>query len=132
MTAPRSTTSTSPTTLPEPAVRVAVATRGTGLVDTHFGHARHFHIYEVTRSRAQFVEVRPVAAYCHGSDNSPGDLSAILDSLSDCQAAMVSRIGTHPGDRLRDAGIEPVQVYDTIETALFTYYDRWRSSEPEA
>lgn len=125
MTAPHPI-STPPTTLPEPTARVAVATKGTGLVDTHFGHADRFHIYDVTRSQAQFVEVRPVAVYCHGSDNSPGDLSAILDSLHDCQAAFVSRIGIHPGDCLRDAGIEPIEVYDTIETALFAYYDGGR------
>ena len=64
--------------------------------------------------------------YCHGKEDSPGDLSAILDTLQDCQAVMTSRIGIGPEDRLRDAGIEPVQVYDTIETALFSFYDRYR------
>ncbi|MGM0455793.1 MAG: NifB/NifX family molybdenum-iron cluster-binding protein [Cyanobacteriota bacterium] len=119
-------TSTHPQTLPEPTARVAVASQGRGLVDTHFGHADQFHIYDVRRSHAEFIEVRDVAPYCHGPEDSPGDLSAILTTLQDCQAIMISRIGLEPEDRLREAGIEPVQVYDTIETALFHFYDRYR------
>ncbi|NMG57701.1 dinitrogenase iron-molybdenum cofactor [Geitlerinema sp. P-1104] len=115
-------------TLPEPTARVAVATQGRGLVDTHFGHASQFHIYDVTRSHAEFIEVRDVAPYCHGPENSPGDFSAILETLQDCQAVMISRIGIEPEDRLRDAGIEAVQVYDTIETALFSFYDSYRQT----
>lgn len=124
---PAEPASTRPQTLPEPTARIAVATKGTGLVDVHFGHATGFDIYDVTRAGAEFLEARTVAPYCHGQDNGPGDLEPILTALADCQAVLVSRIGSGPDDRLAAAGIEPVQTYNTVENALFDYYDQWRS-----
>lgn len=102
-------------------LRVAVATRGDGLVNQHFGHASSFQIYDVAENEAVWVEERAVTPYCHGPDNGPGNLDLILQTLRDCKAVFVSRIGHGPDDRLRKAGIEPVRVYDAIETALFEF-----------
>jgi nitrogen fixation protein NifB len=106
-------------------LRVAVATKGGGVVNQHFGHASQFEIYDVSSTQAKLVEVRAVNAYCHGKNDEPGDLGEILDILSDCKAVLTSRIGDNPGDRLRQAGIEPVQVYEVIETALFDLHEQW-------
>ncbi|MGC9504225.1 NifB/NifX family molybdenum-iron cluster-binding protein [Baaleninema sp.] len=108
-------------------LRVAVATRGDGLVNQHFGHASSFQVYDVTESEALWVEERAVTPYCHGPDNGPGNLDLILQTLQDCTAIFVSRIGHGPDDRLRKAGIEPICVYDAIETALFDFFDSHQS-----
>jgi nitrogen fixation protein NifB len=55
-------------------------------------------------------------------------LERVINLLCDCQAVLVSRIGAGPDDCLREAGIEPVQVYDQIETALFDFYDTYQKS----
>ncbi|MGC9528005.1 MAG: NifB/NifX family molybdenum-iron cluster-binding protein [Limnospira sp.] len=103
-------------------VRVAIATKGGGLVNQHFGHAREFFIYEVNGEQATLREIREVSPYCHGPEDAPGDLNTIIRTLSDCEALLVAKIGIGPDDRLREAGIEPVQVYDVIETAALNYY----------
>jgi len=109
-------------------IRIAVATKGYGLINQHFGHAKEFLIYEVDGNAAQLIAQRPVSQYCHGKDNGPGDLSEITQILGDCEAVLVAKIGAVPADRLREAGIEAVEVYDTIETALWNYYEEWCST----
>ena len=108
-------------------IRVAIATKGGGLVNQHFGHAREFFIYEVNGKQATLREIREVSQYCHGAGESAGDLSDIIRILSDCKAVLVSKIGVGPDDRLREAGIEPVQVYDVIETAVLNYYQTYKT-----
>ena len=103
-------------------LRIAVASKGYGLVDQHFGHAESFLIYEVDGTQATLLETRTCKPYCQGGHGETSSLDRIINLLRDCQAVLVSRIGVGPDDRLRQARIEPVQVYDQIETALFDFY----------
>ena len=45
---------------------MAVATKGDGKVNEHFGHATEFQIYEVAPTGAKFVGHRRVDQYCQG------------------------------------------------------------------
>ena len=45
---------------------VAVATKGSGLINEHFGHAKEFQIYELSTGGAKFVGHRRVDLYCQG------------------------------------------------------------------
>ncbi|MBP0028737.1 NifB/NifX family molybdenum-iron cluster-binding protein [Roseofilum sp. Guam] len=110
---------------PPPQIRVAVASKDKGLTNEHFGHAREFLIYEVDAHQAQLLENRPVKPYCHGPEGGPGDLSENIAALSDCTAVLVAKIGALPESRLQEAGIEVVQVYNTIETAVLDFYSQW-------
>lgn len=49
-----------------PKILVAVATKGGGLVNQHFGHAKEFQIYEVDGNGATFVGHRKIDLYCQG------------------------------------------------------------------
>jgi nitrogen fixation protein NifB len=106
-------------------IRVAVASKDKGLTNEHFGHAQEFLIYEIDTQQAQLLENRPVKPYCHGPEESPGDLSESIAALSDCTAVIVAKIGALPESRLKEAGIEVVQVYETIETAVLDFYTQW-------
>jgi nitrogen fixation protein NifB len=106
-------------------IRVAVATKGTGIVDQHFGHAKAFLIYEVKEGQTTLIEQRSIPQYCHGTDGEPGDLNPIIQLVSDCQAVLVAKIGANPAGRLQEAGIEAVQVYDKIETAVLDFHNQW-------
>jgi nitrogen fixation protein NifB len=105
--------------------RVAVATTGKGRVDLHFGQAKEFFIYEVDGKRVTSIERRSTPQYCHGKNGEAGDLSGIIPLLSDCEALLVARIGDNPAGRLREAGIEAIQVSDGIETAVLDFHARW-------
>jgi predicted Fe-Mo cluster-binding NifX family protein len=108
-----------------PTIRVAVASKGKGIIDQHFGHAQEFLIYEVDGGQSKLVEQRSIPQYCHGKDGEAGDLSQIIALLTDCTAILVARIGANPEGRLQQAGIEVVQVYDNIETAVLDFYNQW-------
>jgi nitrogen fixation protein NifB len=92
-------------------IRVAVATRGEGKVNEHFGHAREFQVYDVSAAGVRLVAVRRVPAYCAGGEGEEDALAAVVRTLGDCAAVLASRIGRCPRERLRSAGIEPVQEH---------------------
>lgn len=103
----------------ELSARVAVATKGDGLVNQHFGHAREFLVYDVDREGARLVGHRKVERYCAGGDGEEDVLVDVVRTLSDCHAVLVARIGRCPGGQLAAAGIEPVteHAFEPIEAA---------------
>jgi nitrogen fixation protein NifB len=104
--------------------RVAVATRGDGLVNQHFGHAREFLVYDVDRSGARLVAPRRVERYCRGGEGEEEALPAVLRALGDCQAVLVAMIGHCPRGQLAAAGIEPVMEFAhlPIEAAALGWF----------
>jgi nitrogen fixation protein NifB len=107
--------------------RVAVASRGRGLVDQHFGHAREFLVYEVSREGARLLGVRKVEGYCRGGDGEDDVLEGVLRALSDCRAVLVARVGTCPRGQLAAAGIEPVTdlAHEPVEVAALRWFERF-------
>lgn len=106
---------------PERTVLVAVATRGHGVVDQHFGHAREFLIYEAGPRWARFLQARRVTAYCAGSescDEEDARVAETLAILSDCAAVLCLRAGPAARRALEAAGIECIEVHDVIECAV--------------
>jgi nitrogen fixation protein NifB len=107
--------------------RVAVATKGGGAVNQHFGHAREFQVYEVSVAGAAFVGHRKVANYCQGGEGDDDAMTGLLASISDCAAVLVARIGRCPKDQLAAAGIEPVDAFahQFIEPAALAWFQGW-------
>ncbi|HET9596471.1 MAG TPA: NifB/NifX family molybdenum-iron cluster-binding protein, partial [Anaeromyxobacteraceae bacterium] len=103
--------------------RVAVATKGDGLVNEHFGHAREFQIYDVGRFGATLVGVRKVENYCQGGDGDEDVLDAVLAALADCAAVLVAKVGRCPRERLAAADIEPVErhAHQPIEASTIAW-----------
>jgi nitrogen fixation protein NifB len=100
--------------------RVAVATKGDGLVNEHFGHAREFLVYDVDRDGARLVGHRKVDSYCVGGDGDDDVLAVVLRALTDCHAVLSAKLGHCPRGQLAAAGIEPVtdRAFEPIEPAL--------------
>ena len=88
--------------------RVAVATRGGGQVDEHFGHARELLVYDVSRAGARLVGRRAIERYCAGGEGEDDALAATLRALEGCRAVLVAKIGRCPRSQLAAAGIEAV------------------------
>ena len=115
---------------PEAAPRwVAVATRGQGLVNEHFGHAREFLVYEASPGGVRLVGYRRVDQYCTGEQEC-GDHESALDrtvaALEDCAAVLCSRVGFGPWQALEAAGIQPdvEHAMEPIEEAVLAVYQR--------
>ncbi len=100
-------------------VRVAVATKGEGLVNQHFGHAREFLVYDVTRTGARLIGRRTVERSCRGGEVEEDVLDVALHAIGDCHAVLVARVGACPKGQLQAAGIEPVteHAFEPIEAA---------------
>ena len=111
---------------------VAVASRGGGRINQHFGHASEFQIYEVgTRAGitcCTFVGHRRVDRFCQGGYGDDEQVPSIVGAINDCHAVLVARIGACPRDELKAAGIEAVDGYafEFIEQGLLGWFDDYR------
>jgi nitrogen fixation protein NifB len=108
-------------------VLMAVATRGSGVINEHFGHAREFLIYEASEAGARLIGHRKTDLYCSG-DETCGDGESVLDrtvrALEGCERLLCSKIGIEPWSRLEAAGIKPDGVHgmEPIEDAVMAVW----------
>jgi nitrogen fixation protein NifB len=110
--------------IPSPKILVAVATKGGGLVNQHFGHAKEFMIYEVDANEAKFVGHRKIDHYCQTGYGEEATLDNIIQTISDCKAILVAKIGHCPQEELTKAGLKVVEAYDVIEKVAREFYDQ--------
>lgn len=108
-----------------PKILVAVATKGSGLVNQHFGHAKEFQIYEVDGNQTRFIGHRKVDHYCQGGYGEKATLENIIQTIADCKAVLVSKIGDSPKEKLHQLGIEAVEGYDVIEKMALEFYNQY-------
>ncbi|MGL1959500.1 MAG: nitrogenase cofactor biosynthesis protein NifB [Colwellia sp.] len=101
-------------------IRIAVATSDGQVIDTHFGHAKQFHIFDISDmantsdNQVDLVEIRSIEQYCKGIDDcndEPNSLKNHLTSLKDCQQVLCSRIGMEPWKLLEQHNITPSVDY---------------------
>ncbi len=115
-----------------PKVLVAVATKGGGLVNQHFGHAKEFQIYEVDANEAKFVGHRKIDHYCQSGYGEEATLEHTIKAIADCKAILVSKVGECPKADLETAGLIVVEAYDVIEKVARAFYDRHILKSTEA
>lgn len=108
-----------------PKILLAVATKGGGIVNQHFGHAKEFQVYEVDANEAKFVGHRKVDQYCQGGYGEEASLEYVIKAVTDCQAVLVSKIGHCPQAELQKAGLDVVEAYDVIEKVAREYYTEY-------
>lgn len=107
-----------------PKILVAVATKGGGIVNQHFGHAKEFQIFEVDANEAKFVGHRKIDQYCQGGYGEDATLEYVIKAISDCKAILVSKVGECPKAELRESGLQVVEAYDVIEKVAREFYDQ--------
>jgi nitrogen fixation protein NifB len=105
-------------------ILVAVATKGSGRINEHFGHAKEFQVYELSTAGAKFVGHRRVDLYCKGGFGDDAGLDTVIRAINDCAAVFVAKIGGCPKSDLLKAGIEPVDKYalEFIEQSAIAYF----------
>ncbi|WP_198323176.1 MULTISPECIES: nitrogenase cofactor biosynthesis protein NifB [Methylococcus] len=106
---------------------IAVATKGGGKVNEHFGHASEFQIYELSTAGAKFVGHRRVDLYCQGGYGEEDALGTVIRAINDCHAVFVAKIGGCPKSDLKAAGIDPVDQYagQFIEQSAIAYFKEY-------
>jgi nitrogen fixation protein NifB len=112
-------------------VLMAVATKGGGIINEHFGHAGEFLIYEASSEGVRFIGHRKTTPYCEGNA-SCGDGETVLDKtlrvLAGCEAVLCSKVGYEPWGPLEAAGIQPngEHAMEPIEDAIVAVYEEMR------
>ena len=106
---------------------MAVASKGGGLIDEHFGQAHEFLLYEVTTAGARLLGRRQTDLYCTGPANcgdAESNLNGIIRALAGCELLLCARIGYTPWQKLESAGIQPngEHALEPIEDALTAVY----------
>ncbi len=114
---------------------IAVANKGNGLVNEHFGHASEFLIYEASSQGVRFIGHRKTKSYCSGSEMC-GDQETILVNiiqlLADCEAILCAQIGLQPRQALESVGLLPNSEHamEPIEKAVMAVYlDRLKTNQ---
>jgi len=108
-------------------ILVAVATKGGGKINEHFGHAKEFQIYELSTKGSKFIGHRRVDLYCQGGYGEEEALETVIRAIRDCVAVFVAKIGSCPKEALEKAGIETVDrfAYEYIEKAAVSYFKEY-------
>ena len=103
--------------------RYAVASKEGLAISEHFGHAKKFFVYEVDTAGCQLLESREVSHYCLGGHSDKSALSGIMETIKDCSAVFVAKIGDGPTEKLEKVGITAVADYawEEIEPSLVDY-----------
>ncbi|NJO53556.1 MAG: hypothetical protein HC829_00795 [Bacteroidales bacterium] len=116
-------------------IEEAVATRGGGRVNQHFGHAREFQIYRASPEGITFMGLRRLEdAYCKDGEGEANILESIIAALQGIDLVLIAKIGDAPKGKLEGAGFNVSDEYahDYIETAISDYYARRFGAAPRA
>ncbi len=101
---------------------IAITTSDGIHVDTHFGKAERFLVYETDAGAPRLLGEVPIAAYCGGSPPGhrlmPDKLAAISQALGDCRVVVTAMIGEAPRDELERLGIDVVTITAPVSEAL--------------
>ncbi len=108
---------------PEPSkaktYRVAVTSKHRKLIDTHYGHAGEFHIYEVKGRDIAFIETRSAKKYCTGAECDQDDIrEQTIKTIADCDAVLTMRAGYDAQKRLAANGLRCIESCTGIEEGL--------------
>jgi MoaA/NifB/PqqE/SkfB family radical SAM enzyme len=116
-----------------PIFRIAVASKSSVIVDSHFAHAERFYIYESDGRELRLVEHRKAggvpggapggcgACGSRGGAKRPaGFMPALVEALSDCHAVVSARMGDSPRRLFEERGILAVSTLDAVDSAVLT------------
>ena len=105
-------------------LHVAVATRGGGRINEHFGHAKEFQVYEASPKGITYIAHRKVEQYCRGGVGEEATLEGVIAALEGIDVVLCAKIGECPKNQLMEAGIPATDAYgyDYIETAIGALY----------
>ena len=99
--------------------RVAAASSDGIVVNSHFGKAGSFHIYEVDDSgNIEYLEERILEPVCNGGNHTESRLKENIEKLRDCRYLLVSRIGNGAAAVAEDMGILPMELAGEIEESI--------------
>lgn len=97
-------------------VKIAAASDNGIEINTHFGKASEFYIYNMDENgKLEFLEQRSVTPVCVSGGHDEEKLRKNLEVLSDCRYLLVARIGDGAADMAETFGIESYELPGEIK-----------------
>jgi predicted Fe-Mo cluster-binding NifX family protein len=104
------------------AMLIAVTTSNGIDVDTHFGKAERFLVYETGTGEPALVYEVQAPPYCGGSGPGhslmPDKLAAIAAGLGDCRVVITAMIGEAPQTEMERLGVEVISLCGPVDDLL--------------
>lgn len=97
----------------EKALRIAICTNDMEHLNAHFGSARKFAVYEVTRDAARFIEALEFGTVTEASGkhaDTDDRITPKVEALTGCALLFCLAIGGPSAAKIVKAGIHPVKV----------------------
>ncbi|HHV30327.1 NifB/NifX family molybdenum-iron cluster-binding protein [Acetivibrio mesophilus] len=98
--------------------KVAVASSDGKVVNTHFGRALNFLIFEINEDGWEFLESRENRPACSYGEHSEGGLLYSAELLADCKIVLASMIGSGAIQVLEQKGIKAFAAAGYIDELL--------------
>jgi predicted Fe-Mo cluster-binding NifX family protein len=97
---------------------IAAASSDGIVVNSHFGRATTFYIYEEKEEKIRCIEKRIVESACTGGSHDDVKLRENLEKFSDCRYLIVSRIGNGAATMAESLGIDVYEIPGVIEESI--------------
>lgn len=99
--------------------RIAVASSDGIVVNSHFGRAEKFYIYEVKAGeKEKLIEKRTLKPVCNGGNHDDKQLFDNVTQFKDCKYVLVSKIGMGAAQIMEQMGIVPMELPGMIEESI--------------
>lgn len=99
-------------------MKVAVASSDGIVINTHFGRAKTFYIYDIQDRGIQLLEVRTGRPFCQFGQHDEQQLMDVVELLEDCAKVYVLQIGKGAEEALITRGIEAITAKGIITEVL--------------
>ena len=114
--------------------RVAIASKGSDIIDSHFGHAESFDIYDISHDDIRFIASRDIAQYCTGTSEcaEEDEKAAVFAAIADCNEVLCTRMGIVPWRQLEKRHIQPNidLAFQPVAAALAQIAARIKQTNP--
>jgi nitrogen fixation protein NifX len=101
---------------------IAVTSSDGKLVDTHFGKAERFLVYEVGAGLPALLYEVQASPYCGGTGPGhslmPDKLAAIATGLGACRVVVTAMIGESPKEEMERLGVDIISISGPVGDVL--------------
>ncbi|MCH4180306.1 MAG: hypothetical protein LKG13_00420 [Atopobiaceae bacterium] len=97
---------------------MAVASSNGDYVDEHFGNALYYQVYDSDGHGWSFVETRKSRPGCGGPGGCGGGACLLSETLADCEAVFVLRIGPSAAVSAARAGLRVFEAGGPVDDML--------------
>ncbi len=99
--------------------KIAVVSSDGKVINQHFGRATSFYIFSVNDDYSyEYIEERETNNICRNFEHDDEQLKKKVDTISDCNYVIVSKIGSGAESELLKRNIEAYMIPDIIHDAI--------------